>query len=377
MGSYRGTRSRSYLFFTRSALFHIPDSLPATPRVAIHDTRNRTLGFQKVFAIGFENRVDKRDAITIGSSLSEFDVDWSGGVRFADIPKKAIAETWDFNELPNSTHAAWRAHLNLLRHIVNERIQTALIMEDDTDWDWFLKDQLDAFAESAGALQETGLRPRSPYGDSWHALWLGHCRLGPNSAPQDVHFLSNDITVPPVGFRHSIWRQGRIPPELFSNDTRAVFRAHGGMCTYAYAITYEGAQKIITSLSLMADAAPFDVAMSAMCRQAHLAPFNCYGIHPPIFASHRFAGSKSRDSDLMSYEVAAKHPEFTWDIVYSVLQNAPRLLSGATTVASQWPNDTRYAEIDKDETLQLRRDIRNIKWQDIPMTKIKGVNSFD
>lgn len=175
---------------------------------------------------------------------------------------------------------------------------------------------------------------KSPYGDAWNMLWFGHCRVGPSEKTPDVHFLSNDSTVPPVGRRHSYWASSHVLPQILSNNTRSVFKAQSGMCTYTYAITYEGARKVLTSLSLLGDSHSFDAAMSFMCLEAHVHPFPCYGIYPPIFSSHRFAGSKNRDSDIKSSSTAT-HPEFTQDIVYSVIQNAASLLSGEKMVKSQ------------------------------------------
>lgn len=132
-------------FLYISSIYHvIPTPIASITRefISVDDVRNRSLGFEKVFAIGFKGRTDKHDAITVASSLSEFDVTWADAVRFEDIPKKAISESWDISELTNTSFAAWRAHLNLLQYIIDNRIQSALIMEDDADWDWYLKDQL-------------------------------------------------------------------------------------------------------------------------------------------------------------------------------------------------------------------------------------------
>lgn len=80
---------------------------------------------------------------------------------------------------------------------------SALIMEDDADWDVCLKQQMQVFAQAARAFTQPARRagitakmlsktkksaelsisqlptiPRShatPFGDNWDILWLGHC----------------------------------------------------------------------------------------------------------------------------------------------------------------------------------------------------------
>ncbi|KAL8641458.1 MAG: hypothetical protein Q9226_008633, partial [Calogaya cf. arnoldii] len=85
--------------------------------------------------------------------------------------------------------------------MVRERIQTAIVFEDDADWDVSFKDQLAEFAMGSRYISDTMTSPRSPYGDDWDLLWLGHC-----SAQQDAQdgrrlVIENDDTVPPMAHR--------------------------------------------------------------------------------------------------------------------------------------------------------------------------------
>lgn len=336
--------------------------------------RNETLGFQKVIVLGLKDRPDKHDALTISSSLTGFDITWLEGVKFDDLSPKAVPEAWDFERDPKNTVGCWRAHLNAMQYIVDNHIQSALIMEDDTDWDWFLKDQLETFSQAVSELQAPASSSDSPYGGSWDMLWPGHCRIGPTDDDQDIHFVGNDPTVPPLPFRHSKWRQKHILPATTSNTTRSVFKAYAGMCAYAYALSYEGARKILGSLSLGQDSKVLDVGLSDMCRQTHIKPFDCYGIYPPLFSSHRFAGSRNRDSDIQSHSNAV-HPEHTYDVVFSVTQNAQRLLAGEHSVLSQWPNDTVHAELAVDERLALERRVERLQLSNLPVTHVKGINA--
>lgn len=46
--------------------------------------------FERLFAIGFEGRTDKRDARKLASALTEFSLEWLSGVAYEDIPEKAV-----------------------------------------------------------------------------------------------------------------------------------------------------------------------------------------------------------------------------------------------------------------------------------------------
>lgn len=103
---------------------------------------NSTLGFQKVLAIGLSERSDKRDALALTNSLTGFKIYWIDGVRGQSIPNKALPFGVDRVKLWETDLGSWRGHMNAVQTIVEQGISTALIMEDDMDWDVRLKSQL-------------------------------------------------------------------------------------------------------------------------------------------------------------------------------------------------------------------------------------------
>ena len=226
------------------------------------------------------------------------------------------------------------------------------MLEDDSDWSPYLKNQLFEFSTGAHALQGSPKFTKSPYGHDWDFLWLGHCRAGPAGVSQKFWVVENDTTVPAVPRRHAKWREAHVPDEVLRNDTRIVFRAINGMCNYGYAITYQGARKMLASMSLQSLNQPVDVSYSGMCRGRFTKPFNCYAVYPPLIASHRMPGNGLRNSDLNNRN-RGYHPEYTWDIVYSTIMNVPRLVTGTKKVVAQWPEDVEQEEVDFDETLHL------------------------
>jgi len=75
--------------------------------------------------------------------------------------------------LPQQNYFGAQAHC--CNRMVKERIQTALIIEDDADWDVMIKSQLVEFARGTRFLQDSQAGATGPYGDDWDLLWLGHC----------------------------------------------------------------------------------------------------------------------------------------------------------------------------------------------------------
>src|ERR1700712_3532369 len=63
----------------------------------------------------------------------------------------------------------WRAHMNVYQKIVHEKVSSAMIFEDDADWDVALKMQLVQFARGSRFILNTteSEATHSPYGDDW------------------------------------------------------------------------------------------------------------------------------------------------------------------------------------------------------------------
>jgi hypothetical protein len=122
--------------------------------------------------------------------------------------------------------------------IINKRIETALIIEDDADWDVLLKSQLVELACGTRYLQGATEPTRSPYGDDWDLLWVGHCGA-PNRMTEDhkCYVIPNDpTTTPPKHQMFPARRPNMTPQALQGNNTRIVYSPSGGLCTAFYAI---------------------------------------------------------------------------------------------------------------------------------------------
>ncbi|EXU94661.1 glycosyl transferase family 25 protein, partial [Metarhizium robertsii] len=204
---------------------------------------NSTLGFEDILVVGMPSRTDRRDGMILGAALSQLEINFVDGVRGEDVNEKAIPVPEDRNNrLKGPVLGSWRGHMNAIHEVVRRNLSSALIMEDDVDWDVRIREQLHDFAVSIRALTQPlrrqpgkyadptypnpvdgspktlpdmnfyslpdTVRPLiSPYGDNWDVLWLGHCGMHfvfehSNLIPKGRVVKENDVSVPP---KKNLW----------------------------------------------------------------------------------------------------------------------------------------------------------------------------
>jgi len=91
-------------------------------------------------------RTDQIDTAALLSSYTEIDIVLVDGVR--EVTEKAIPPGKGAQVLSKAELGCWRAHLNMLRMVIDRRLETALILEADVDWDIRIKDQLTLVSEN-------------------------------------------------------------------------------------------------------------------------------------------------------------------------------------------------------------------------------------
>jgi hypothetical protein len=254
---------------------------------------------------------------------------------------------------------------------VDQDLSTALIMEDDVDWDIRVKSQLYEFAGAVNLLAQplahgnseyadptelfpgqnlsTVLSKHSPYGDNWDVLWLGHCGARFPSKEQDPALprrraLINDPTAPSqqhifVGFgSDEILRK-------YPNHTRAISHTAENVCTLAYAVSQRAARQILFDVGLRALENPFDIMLRNYCdglggRKVR----NCYTAQPSYMAHHRAAGKASKSSDIHDWEGQEEADventnAYTFNVRWSTKMNLQKLVDGEKDFVDQWPDD--------------------------------------
>jgi GR25 family glycosyltransferase involved in LPS biosynthesis len=197
--------------------------------------------------------------------------------------------------------------MNMWHKMVKENIGSALIMEDDADWDVHIVQQMQQFADvSRGFLAKdpnslwrwkkrtpTG----SPYGEGWDLLWIGHCggSATPNLTESNPNYVDHvaiirdETTVPPgwdmKGLVHSMDPNGSytcsahkgmsMPPGIvcdspwLADNERLLQERTAPLCTTGYAISLQGARKLLArlgGLSLDDIRITIDQEMAGMCR---------------------------------------------------------------------------------------------------------------
>ncbi|KAI2629229.1 glycosyltransferase family 25 protein [Hypomontagnella submonticulosa] len=317
--------------------------ISSTEKHAESDVFNSTLGFEKVLVIGLPERSDKRDALSLMSALTGFKISWIDGVVGKTVPDKALPFGWNRETMQDSNLGSWRGHVNAMRRIVEDGISSALIMEDDMDWDVHIKQQLAQFAAAARTLQKDFHRNQtiespSPYGQDWDMLWLGSCvTTFSEHLPEHLQIpveqrdsrkilIQNDPTVPPPGH---ILGNGSFSWDDYPPRTRIVYVPGDNVCSFAYALSAAGAQKALQYMGLEGQHKPFDNHLSDLCR-LRVNGMRCVSVVPSLFVHHRPKGKISGDSDINK---GAENEEvrkvgFTENILYSTRLNLGNLVRG-------------------------------------------------
>jgi hypothetical protein len=257
--------------------------------------------------------------------------------------------------------------------VVERNLTAALILEDDSDWDIRLKSQLFTVARGARLFQQqrkkardsstgldvhlhdrTRLPPsKSPYGDDWDVLFLGHCGVKfPDSSrklPNSRIIISNDETVPaPQHLRPHPFANPDVLGSLYPPHTRVVHHPLGGICSFAYAISQSGARKILYEFGVKGFTEQFDVALGKFCdgtlretlggkddrKTAHAVP-NCITTQPTLF-SHRYGREVESDIEIQGGGYITK--EQTKYIRWSMRMNLGKMVNGETDYVDQWPD---------------------------------------
>ncbi|KAI0516784.1 hypothetical protein F5B22DRAFT_606489 [Xylaria bambusicola] len=348
-------------------------------RVHTQDIYNRTLGFEKIFVVSLPSRTDRRDGMSLVAALSDIDFEFIDGVDGASIPDKALPEYSAIGRLDNPSIGAWRGHLNAIQEIVRRNLSSALILEDNADWDVRLRDQLHNFALSSHALTQpladaissiyadftyprnpettltstpdlafenlpvTILPQSSPYGDEWDVLWLGHCGMHfPFTSGQTIpkgRVVQTDKTVPQQQHLWTVSDTNDLKYQ-YPNHTRVTHHAQDGICSLGYAINRRSARQLLYEAGLKRVTAAFDIMLRWFCEGTgtpNRGYHNCLTTQPSLFQIHLPEGPKKHNSDISDH--GEGHQEKKTEVIrWSVKMNAEVLINEGTDFVDQYPD---------------------------------------
>lgn len=77
--------------------------------------RNATLGFEKIFVVNLPERTDKRDALTLVSTLTDIQLTWTSALRGTNVPDKALPLGVDRKGWRDGGIGSWRSQMNVIR----------------------------------------------------------------------------------------------------------------------------------------------------------------------------------------------------------------------------------------------------------------------
>ena len=100
--------------------------------------------------VNLPSRTDNVDALRLAASLTDIKFSVAPGVLDKDVAVATLPYVWPGGE--ESGMRAWRAHMDALNKVVRESLSSALILEDDIDWDVDIKRQLPPIAQGTRQL---------------------------------------------------------------------------------------------------------------------------------------------------------------------------------------------------------------------------------
>ncbi|KAF2470170.1 uncharacterized protein BDR25DRAFT_262893 [Lindgomyces ingoldianus] len=286
---YHRDADRIYLQLS-SSIDAIPDRAPA----------NKTLGFGAVLVVSKDGS-DRRHSLLQAANVTDIELtipqqpEWTEGdvQKFRNGQEKGVQR---------GSLLAWMGHHHALRWFLDSGLETALVLEDDVDWDIRLRSLQVPLAANAARSVLPPAKSFSPFSrtdanhtqywgnpKSWDLLYLGHCGdyfnevtyegLVPTEKGFNLtdlpHVLYNDPSLPVKSdlhpFTQSLFDALKIP-----EHTRAFHRSKFPLCTFGYAVTRPAAERLLTDLApaRLRPKGPraFDVALLHACSKGSKTP---------------------------------------------------------------------------------------------------------
>ncbi|KAI1259558.1 glycosyltransferase family 25 protein [Xylariaceae sp. FL1019] len=274
----------------RLAKSHQTQSKPLSPR---ESAANETLGFHKVLALSpkpsWRTRGLEAAASLTGLSIN-IPVQPQNPPELVEAFRGIRVDGSDKHPSEGSARA-WVAHLDLLKFVIAAEYETALILEDDVDWDIRLKSQMQLISDNVRAFTDTPDDDTTPFGLDWDVLWLGHCGS----------LIDDGMIPPPISYRD----ETRCETELYSGWSKRFIRekieeghrlvqtaGSTTVCTFGYGVTKKSVMKLLDLLGKGAGMA-YDLQLQDLCREKKL---RCLLVNPQVFNHYEPPASEGDQS---------------------------------------------------------------------------------
>jgi hypothetical protein len=115
---------------------------------------NATLDFGKIYVLNLETREDRHDEMAFIAAASGLELTYVAGVNSKALEKQSLPDTYGTPQviLEPAHLACYRGHANIWRKIVEDGVDTALIIEDDVDWDLNIREIAPRVKEALGRI---------------------------------------------------------------------------------------------------------------------------------------------------------------------------------------------------------------------------------
>lgn len=333
---------------------------------------NSTLGFGALYVVsapGSPRRVHLEQA----AAITELELTVPEQTSWTDEHIKDFRPPNESDsKVGHGSVMAWLSHHLVLRAFLESGLETALIFEDDVDWDIRLRTvEIPLAQKAARSLSTTSWLDSTqyPWGTptDWDLLYLGHCgdyfndlnkgvgvgHHHPNNLTNLPHALFPDPSLPTRGNLHpftaSLLTALEIPPQ-----TRILHKSKWPLCSFGYAITRATAQRLLT------DVAPphenparnliaYDAAILSGCRDGLLE--KCYTVNPELF--HHMEG----ESMIAGVEAAENHQVFRPPVDQAGLEQVRWRQETSNINCGFWSGEFWFEEGDSRRLEWLRQQV--------------------
>ncbi|KAJ5933872.1 hypothetical protein N7454_006201 [Penicillium verhagenii] len=249
---------------------------PPTIRRPEESAGNGTLGFEHIFALSQRPSWRTR-GLQAAAELTSLQITIPPKPPVDDRLAEAFANIGPhLKEKDHPTPGAskaWLGHLDLIKYVYQSNFQNSLILEDDADWDVAIRNQMINISSAVRQLTRTSETDLTPYGQDWDVLWLGHCAEHWDTDSETIIF--DDAHVCPHEDYIS-WTADDLAK--LPDHQRAVYRSRNPICTFAYAVSHEGAGRILNQMGAGQGEA-FDVQLMLECEKN----MRCISVVPEVF----------------------------------------------------------------------------------------------
>jgi hypothetical protein len=259
---------------------------------------NATLGFGGLFVVSGPGS-PRRNNLIQSANVTELHFTIPTLPTWTEEQIMAFRGKDDKSTITNGSVRAWLSHNLVLNEFLKSGLETALILEDDVDWDIRLRTQQVPLAATAARTLLPPAGEEYPWGhpDDWELFYVGHCGdyfttmdepvgvgvVHPNNLTELPHVVYPDNTLPRRTdlhpFTSSLLTAFDVPQR-----SRIVHKSVSPLCTFGYAVTRASAKRLVEEYAPVngnrgnIDHA-YDVAILTACRDKGL---RCFTVNPEL-----------------------------------------------------------------------------------------------